>query len=143
MRLGFLLSLFLFLFFNGMSCSGVERRVTPSGVNMMIHDIACREVKDRLIRECHNLGFPYHWSESDKEILLIGPLTTRPESLDVYTKMEENYQVEIKCIDPTSTRISVRVHLKGLNAEDQWQTLKEADRLNAYGHRLLEKLIKP
>ena len=143
MRLVFLLLLPFFLLFNGTSCKEVQKRVTPSGINIMIHDIACQEVKDRLIKECKNQGFPYDWSEKEQEILLIGPLTTHPLSGDSFAKMEEKYKLEIKCFDPISTRIAVQIQLKGMTADNQWLVIKEPDRLNAYGQRFLERLVKP
>ncbi len=142
MRLVFLLLLPLFLIFNGTSCKEEEKRVTPSGINIMIHDIACQEVIDRLIKECKNQGFPYDWSEKGQGILWIGPLTTRPLSEDSFAKMEEQYKIEIKCFDPISTRISVQIQLKGMTADNQWKGIQEPDRLNAYGQRLIERLIK-
>jgi hypothetical protein len=143
MRLVFLFVLPLFLLFNGTSCKEGQKRVTPSGINIMIHDIACQEVKDRLIKECKTRSFPFVWSEKDREILWIGPMTTLPLSEDSFVKMEEKYNVEIKCMDPISTRISVQIQLKGMTADNQWLAIKDPDRLNAYGERFLDRLIKP
>ncbi|MBI4764881.1 MAG: hypothetical protein HY787_09785 [Deltaproteobacteria bacterium] len=143
MRLVLLLLISFFLFFSGTSCKEVQKRVTPSGINIMVHDIACQEVKDRLIKECKNQSFPYDWLEKEQETLLIGPLTTPPLPEDSFAKMEEKYRLEIKCMDPISTRISVQIQLKGMTADNRWLVINEPDRLNAYGQRFLERLVKP
>ena len=143
MRLLFIPLLPLFLFFYLTSCKEVQKRETPSGVNIMIHDIACQEVKDQLIRECKNQGFPFDWQEKDQGILLVGPLSTRPLSDDAFVKMEEKFKLEIKCLDPLSTRISVQIQLRGLTSDNQWKEIKDPDHLNAYGNLFIDRLIKP
>lgn len=109
----------------------------------MIHDIPCQEVKDRLLKECKNQRFPFEWADKDRGILLIGPLTTPPLSEDSFVKTEEKFKLEIKCIDPISTRISVQNQLKGMTVENQWLEIKDPDKLNAYGNRFLNRLITP
>ena len=109
----------------------------------MIHDIACDEVEGRLIKECKAQYFPFEWLDKNKGILGIGPLITHPLLGDSFAKMEEKFKVEIKCIDPISTRISVQIQLKGMTADNQWLVIKDPNKLNAYGKRLLDQLIKP
>ncbi len=117
--------------------------MAPAGINMMIHDIACQEIKDRLIQECKNQGLPFDWSEKEQEILMIGPLVTSPLSERSFSKMEEKFKLELKCIDPLSTRISVQIQLKGLTADGQWKEIEDPDQLNAYGQRFIDRIIKP
>lgn len=117
--------------------------MAPAGINMMIHDLACQEIKNRLIQECKNQGLPFDWSEKEQEILMIGPLVTSPLSERSFAKMEEKFKLELKCIDPLSTRISVQIHLKGLTADGQWKEIKDPDQLNVYGQRFIDRIIKP
>ena len=109
----------------------------------MIHDVACDEVKARLIKECQAQHFPFEWIDKNQGLLGIGPLTTQSLSEDSLIKTEEKYQVEIKCIDPISTRISVQIQVKGLTKDNQWLEIKDPDKLNAYGQRFIDQLIKP
>jgi hypothetical protein len=108
----------------------------------MIHDIPCEEVKDKLIQECKNQRFPFEWTDKNRGTLLIGPLTTSPLSEDSFVKTEEKFKLEIKCIDPISTRISVQIQLRGLTVDNQWLEIKDPDKVNAYGNRFLDRLIK-
>jgi hypothetical protein len=130
-----------FLLISATYCKEVQKKMTPSGINVMIQDRACDEVKDRLIKECKTHHFSLEWL--DKGIFIIGPLTGSPLSGDSFIKIEEQYQMEIKCIDPLSTRISVQIQVKGLTADNQWVEIKNPDKLNAYGNRFLDQLIKP
>jgi hypothetical protein len=109
----------------------------------MIQDMACDDVKGQLINHCKSQHFPFEWADINQGILWIGPLITHPLSGDSFAKMEEKYKMEIKCIDPISTRISVQIQLKGLTTENQWLEIKNPDKVNAYGQRLLDQLIKP
>jgi hypothetical protein len=135
--------LFLFLLFNGTSCKELQKKITPSGINVMIHDMACSEVKGQLIKNCKLQHCPFEWGDNNQDNLWIGPLITYPLLGDSFAKMEEKYKMEIKCIDPISTRISVQIQLKGLTADNQWLEIKDPGKLNAYGQRLLDQLIKP
>jgi len=108
----------------------------------MVHDIACEEVNDRLVKELKNQSLPFYWIEKDRGRLSVGPVITSPLLTDSFVKMEEIYRLEIKCIDPISTRISVQLKLKGLTLENRWAEIKDSDKLNAYGKRFLDRLIK-
>lgn len=137
----FLLFLALFLASNGLACRETPKRSIPSLVNVMIHDRTCKDVNDRLIKELKNQNLSFDWTDKERGFLSVGPAITSPLSSDSFVKMEETYRLEIKCIDPISTRISVRIQLKGLTSENRWVEIKDTDKLTAYGKRFLDSLI--
>ncbi len=110
-------------------------------VNVMIHDMTCNDVNDRLIKEFKNQHLPFEWIDKERGLLSVGPAITPPLSSDSFVKMEETYQLEIKCIDPISTRISVQIKLKGFSSDNRWVEIKEAEKLTAYGKRFLDSFI--
>ncbi|OGP49644.1 MAG: hypothetical protein A2Y79_04940 [Deltaproteobacteria bacterium RBG_13_43_22] len=141
MRSLFLFFLFFFLIAFGTASKEIPKRSNPSGVNVMVHDVPCEEVKDRLLRECKNQQLPFVWADKDRGLLSIGPLNTTPLPLDPFIKMEEKSQLEIRCLDPLTTRISLQIQLRGLMSDNQWLEVKDPETLNAYGKRFLDRLI--
>lgn len=135
----FILSSFFIV--SATACKEVHIKAVPAGVNVMIHDIPCEEVKDRLIKECKKQHLPFEWADQQQGLLSIGPVLTTPLPEDSFLKTEEKVRLEIKCSDPLSTRLSLRNQLKCLTADNQWLEIKEADKLNAYGKRFLDRLL--
>ncbi len=141
MKALFLLVLFSFLVFSAPACKEVKKVSPPAGVNVMIQDIPCQEVIERVLKECQRQGLPFEWADKDRGLLLVGPVTTAPLPADPFGKMEENVRLEIKCLAPLSTRVALQMHLKGLASDNQWTEVVESERLNAYGKRFLERLV--
>jgi hypothetical protein len=134
--------LFSALFFSIPSCKEVKKTPDPAGVNVMIHDISCEEVIQRVLKECHRQGLPFEWADKGQGLLSIGPVTTTPlSSADPFIKMEEKIDLEIKCPAPLSTRIAVQLQLKGLTSKNRWSEIKDPEKLNAYGKRFLDRLV--
>jgi hypothetical protein len=141
MRPALLFILFpLFIFFTS-ACKEVHQTAASAGINVMIHDIPCAEVKDRVIKELNNQGLSFEWLDQEQGRLSIGPLTTSPIPPDSFLKMEEKVRLVINCIDPISTRISVQIQLKALSSDNRWVEIKDSDKLTAYGKRFLDSLI--
>jgi hypothetical protein len=140
MKALYLLVLFSFFIFSTPGCKEVKKPATPSGVNVMIHDISCEEVIDRIQKELKRQNLPFEWADKDRGLLSIGPVTTPPMSADLFVKMEEKIHLEIKCIAPLSTRIALQLQLKGFESDTRWMEIKEPDKLNAYGKRFLDRL---
>ena len=141
MRSAFLFILFSLVIFSGTSCKEVQKTSTPAGINVMVHDIPCEEVIGRVIEECKSQHLPFEWADKERGILSVGPVTTAPLLADFFIKMEEKIRLEIKCVDPLSTRIALQIQLRGLTSDNQWQDIKDFDKLNAYGKRFLDRLI--
>jgi hypothetical protein len=141
MRPALLFILFSLFIFSTSACKEVHQTASPAGINVMIHDVPCAEVKERFIKELNNQGLSFEWLDQEQGRLSIGPLTTSPIPPDSFLKMEEKVRLEIKCIDPISTRISAQMQLRGSIAEKQWLEITNSDKLNAYGKRFLDRLV--
>ena len=142
MKAAFFLILFSVLFFSTPSCKEVKKTPDPTGINVMIHDISCETVIERVLKECQRQGLPFEWVDKNQGLLSIGPVTTTPLPADSFSKMEENILLEIKCPAPLSTRIALQMQLKGLTTYNRWSEIKESDKLNAYGKRFLDRLVR-
>lgn len=141
MRPTFLFILFSLIIFSISACKEVHQTAAPAGINVMIHDIPCAEVKDRVIKELNNQGLSFEWLDQEQGRLSIGPLTTSPIPPDSFLKIEEKVRLEMKCLDSISTRISVQIQLKALSTDNRWVEIKDSDKLTAYGKRFLDSLI--
>ena len=141
MRPAFLFILFSLFMFSASACKEVHQTAASAGINVMIHDIPCVVVKDRVIKELKNQGLSFEWLDQEQGRLSIGPLTTSPLPPDSFLKMEEKVRLEIKCLDPQSTRISAQMQLRGSTAEKQWLEITDSDKLNVYGKRFLDRLV--
>jgi hypothetical protein len=130
------------LFFSTPSCKEVKKTPDPAGVNVMIHDISCEAVIEQVLKECQRQRLPYEWADKNQGLLSIGPVTTTPLTTDPFIKMEEKILLEIKCPAPLSTRLALRIQLKGLTSDNRWSEIKDADTLTAYGKRFLDKLVR-
>ena len=141
MRPAFLFILFSLFIFSASACKAVHQTAASAGINVMIHDIPCAEVKDRVITELKNQGLSFEWLDQEQGRLSIGPLTTSPLPPDSFLKMEEKVRLEIKCLDSQSTRISAQMQLRGSTAGKQWLEITDSDKLNVYGKRFLDRLV--
>jgi len=140
MRPAFLFILFSLVIFSGTACKEVQKTSTPAGINVMVHDIPCEYVIAQFIKECKSQRHPFEWVDKGQGILSVWPQNTTPLPADPFIKMEEKFRLEIKCIDPISTRISVQIQLKGLASDHQWLEVNDPDKLNIYGKRFLDRL---
>lgn len=141
MKALFLLVLFSVLIFSAPACKEVKKASPPAGINVMIQDISCQDVIERVLKECQRQGLPFEWTDKDRGLLSIGPVTTAPLPADPFSKMEENVRLEIKCLTPLSTRVALQMHLKGLASDNQWTEVADPEKLNAYGKRFLDRLV--
>jgi len=132
---------FLPILILALSCKEVQKKPMAGGVNLIIHDIPCSEVKKKVIQQLESGKIPFTLLEGDTSTLAIGPFRASPLSPDLYGKIEEEGRLEIKCIDPLSTKISIVLRVKGLTSENRWVEIKEPDRLQIYGERFLQRFM--
>jgi len=141
MKTIYLFVLFISLIFGLTGCKEVKKTSSPPGINVMIQDLSCEEVLERIHKELRRQNLSFEWVEKDRGILKVGPTVTNPLPADLFIRMEEKIHLEIKCLAPFSTRIALQVEIKGLAADNRWTEIKEADKLNAYGKRFLDRLL--
>lgn len=141
MRPTFLCLLFSLFIFGLSACKEVHQTAASAGINVMIHDVPCAEVKDRVIKELNHQALSFEWLDQEQGHLSIGPLMTSPIPPDSFLKMEEKIRLEIKCLDRISTRISLQIQLKALSADNRWMEIKDSEKLAVYGKRFLDGLI--
>lgn len=125
----------------GVSCKEVQRRTTHGGVNLVIHDQPCAEVTKQVLNRLEKNQVPLVRQGPDAEIYALGPLEAPPLPDDGFGKIEEKGRLEIRCIDPVSTRISLQLQVRGLTPDNRWLEIKDPERLSAYGTRFLEQLV--
>lgn len=106
-------------------------------VALIISDIPCDTVWEKVIQELKRLNFPVQKVDREKGRIEIGPVQNEPLAGDAFKKVEEQYQLEVKCRDPLTTRVTCQTRVKGLTADNSWVPLKEVDR---YQGRFLDGL---
>jgi hypothetical protein len=108
-----------------------------TGLALIISDIPCDTVWEKIIQELKRLNFPVQKVDQEKGRIEIGPVQNEPLAGDAFKKVEEQYQLELKCRDPLTTRVTCQTRVKGLTADNIWVPLKEVDR---YQGRFLDGL---
>jgi hypothetical protein len=119
----------------GTSCSSV---VKPGPeIVMEIADLDCQEVWEGVLRVLKNNKTPLLVVDKKGEYIETGPLLTLPLKGDSFQKIEEQYRIEIKCIEPLVTHITCQIKLRGLTEDDKWVPIKKSI---GYEKRFLESL---
>ena len=108
-----------------------------TGLALIVSDIPCDTVWEKILQELKRLNLPVQKLDREKGMIETGPVQNEPLPGDPYKKVEEQYQLELKCRDPLTTRITCQTRVKGLTADNAWMPLKEVDR---YQRRFLENL---
>jgi hypothetical protein len=119
----------------GTSCSSV---VKPGPeIVMEIADFDCQQVWEGILRVLKNNKTPLLKVDKKGAIIETGPLLTLPLEGDAFQKIEEQYRIEIKCIEPLVTHITCQIKLRGLTADHKWIPIKKSI---GYEKRFLESL---
>ncbi len=140
MKSGFVFLYVILLCFLAASCKEAPRRPQPGGVNVVIHDQPCSKVKADLVGHLKKKEIPFSWQDTEESWMRIGPVTDQALEGDGFTRTEEKARVEIKCIDPISTRISLQMEVRGQLPDRRWAEVNDPDKLAAYGKRFLDRI---
>ncbi len=139
MRISRLLICLLMAMGMGTDCQSI---IKPSSQMVMgIADLPCDEVWEGVLRVLKNNKIPLLVIDKKEETIETGPVLTLPVKGDSFQKMEEQYRIRIKCVEPLVTQITCQIKVKGLIEDNTWIELKEVSR---YEKRFLDtlKLIK-
>ena len=113
----------------------------PMGIGYGISDVLCEDVKNTSIpKKLEELEIPFEWTEEEKKLLTVGPITEDTESDNLYSKIRQTYYLEIECDDELTTSIRGEAALGGLNTDDEWITITDSPSIEQYAMRFLESL---
>lgn len=129
------LLVFLMIFFMGISFSSAGQPV--SEMVMEIADLKCEDVWEGILKALKNNKTPILQMDKKGGYIETGSLMTSPLKGDSFQKIEEQYRIEIKCLDPLVTQITCRIKVRGLTSDNQWIPIKET---TGYEKRFLENL---
>lgn len=132
------LSLFLgimLIFGTGYTCK--EDRPDQK-IILGVEDIPCDQVWERILKSLREKNIPIQKIDRKKGTILAGPTITDPITGSRFQKMEEDYQIKMKCFEPLSSQITCQIRLKGLTSENRWVEVKEVEN---YENRFLESLL--
>jgi hypothetical protein len=135
--------LFSFLLSGSPACKEVKKTGDPAGINILIQDLPCAAVLERIQKALTKHTLPFVWLNKDQGLLSVGPIITSPFPEEPYKMMEEKFQMEIKCRDPLRTRITLGMELKGSTPTGRWEEIKDPATLNAYSKRFWDGLNIP
>jgi hypothetical protein len=123
------------------ACKEVERRPAPGGAHLVVQDLPCAEVKKKILDYLERNKISVVREGQEPEIIVIGPVEAPPLPEDAFGRVEEKGRLELKCLDPVSTRLSVHMQVRGWTAEGRWLEIKDPDKLSAYGIRFLDRIV--
>ena len=134
MRLILLFIIVASFFALGPTCQQVRQE---SGLNLMVSDIPCDRVGEKIQQELKRLQIPIRKMDPAQGIIETGPVQNDPLPGDGYKKVEEQYRLEMKCREALTTKITCRAVVKGLNPDNTWTPLPET---GPYEKRFLEQI---
>ncbi len=108
-----------------------------SGLNLIVSDIPCDSVGDKLQQELKRLRIPVLKVDPAQGLIETGPVQNDPLPGDGYKRVEERYRLEMKCREALTTKITCQAVVKGLNPDNSWIQLSET---GPYEKRFLDQL---
>jgi len=108
-----------------------------SGLNLIVSDIPCDSVGDKIQQELKRLQIPIRKIDPVQGLIETGPVQNEPLPGDRYKKVEEQYRLEMKCREALTTKITCQAVVKGLNPDNTWTPLTET---GLYEKRFLEQI---
>jgi hypothetical protein len=138
MRATLLFGLLILLSGMGFSCKEIPK--SSPGMVRMVHDMPCQELVPKLLQVLKKENIPWETVDQKAGLMHAGPFLSDPLAGDPYLKMEERVQVEVKCLDALSTRISIHLQLRGLTQSSQWVEINDLSKIEAYQQRFLNTL---
>ena len=138
MRATLLFGLLILLSGMGFSCKEIPK--SSPGMVRMVHDMPCQELVPKLLQVLKKENIPWETVDQKTGLMHSGPFLSDPLAGDPYLKMEERVQVEVKCLDALSARISIHLQLRGLTQSNQWVEINDLSKIEAYQQRFLNAL---
>ncbi len=108
-----------------------------SGLNLIVSDIPCDSVGDKVQQELKRLRIPVLKVDPAQGLIETGPVQNDPLPGDGYKRVEERYRLEMKCREALTTKITCQAVVKGLNPDNSWIQLSET---GPYEKRFLDQL---
>ncbi len=135
MRISRLLMCLLLALGMGTDCQSIMK---PSSQMVMgIADLPCDEVWEGVLRVLKNNKIPLLVINKKEGTIETGPVLTLPVKGDSFQRMEEQYRIRIKCVEPLVTQITCQIKVRGLTEDNTWIELKEVSK---YEKRFLDTL---
>lgn len=124
------------------ACKEEFKTSSSPGVNVVVQDLPCAEVIPEILKTCKNQNWSWRWLDQAQGILAIGPISETGQPQEPDKKIEQQVRLDITCLEPQTTRISLAIKVRRLTQEQNWQEETDPEILNAYGKRFLERLLK-
>jgi hypothetical protein len=87
------------------------------GSQLMISDLPCGQVWDKLLQELKRMEVPVAASNPEEGWIETAPVLREALPGDPYGRVEEQYRLELKCRDPLTTRVTGRPRITGIQAD--------------------------
>lgn len=128
--------IYIMIFFCMGTSTSSGLKPTPEIV-MEIADLKCEDVWEGILKVLKNNKTPLLVVDREGGYIETGFLITLPLKGDSFQKIEEQYRIEITCIEPLVTHITCQIRLRGLTDNNRWVPIKESIR---YEKRFLDSL---
>ena len=87
---------------------------------MGVHDVPCTRIRESIPQQLRKLDIPYEWHDKNEGMLSVGPFVEDIDSANTYSRIWQNYCLDISCSDELTTSITGNATLEGLNADNKW-----------------------
>jgi len=133
-------AIFLFgsFLFSQASCVGNSKLLTPLGFDLAVIDIPCVDVLDSIVTDLDKRNIPTEWINEEEGVLAVGPVMEG--SLGVYSKIQHSYELSITCSNELSASITGKTALQGLNFDNKWVSIADAQTVEKVALEFLRSL---
>jgi hypothetical protein len=121
----------------GLSCREIQK---TAGLQRVVHDMPCRDLKKSLVDQLQAQKIPVEIRDEPKGLIKAGPFYSQPLPTDPYQRVEEDYLLEVACLDEISTRISLKSRIRVQGQGRQWSDITDPAQKTPYENRFLDRL---
>ena len=113
---------------------------TPLGFTMTVIDIPCKDVLYSIPVKLQKRDIPSVWINENAGTLSVGPFTEKSELGEVYSMIRHVYELSITCASELSTKMTGTAALEGLNADNKWVPITDAQTVDDVALKFLRSL---
>ena len=107
---------------------------------MGVIDIPCKDVLNSIPVKLQKRDIPSVWINENAGTLSVGPFTEKSELGEVYSMIRHAYELSITCASELSTNMTGTAALEGLNADNRWVPITDAQTVDDVALKFLRSL---
>ena len=124
--------------FSQTACVANPIMLIPLRFTLKVIDIPCADVVDSIVADLNQRDIPAEWINEEEGILAVGPVMEG--SGGVYSKIQHSYELSITCSNELSASITGKTALQGLNFDNKWVSIADAQTVEKVALEFLRSL---